>query len=435
VATREEAAAWEPDDGRWWQRLVAWPTAATIGGAAILVATVIVIALLVFGTVMTRDDNGNAVGSDSDLPAADGEVMLNEDAALITAARLLGPEAVSAEIEVRLTTYGAALEATAAGDASSPEPPDAAAWLVRFRGMFSPSAGGFSGGPFNQLASPSSPTPTCREITVVFLDSDPFYPATTGSPPSGDCTSGDGESIRSREAALLAAAYGPDSPFLVGLTPPLEASATPHPYGEARDMLVASDWPIDFNAESESDASKRTWLVTLKGAFYPPPEQIPPSPPGFSIQRLHCSELVFVIDAQTASSLLSQRRLAGSCYPRPGSLNAAISAATPAVPRETALEYALDASAIRPGQTAEPISTDTIGFKEAVICSCLPPYPIEADLLWAVTLRGMLSEPLDKAVSPTPPPSEARCSEVVVMLDANAGTPLASIYQLAEVCS
>jgi hypothetical protein len=301
--------------------------------------------------------------------------------------------------------------------------------------MFSPSAGGFSGGPFNPLASPASPTPTCREIIVIFLDSDPFYPVTTGGPPSGECASSGGESIRSREAALLAAAYGPDSPFLVGLTPPLEASATPIPYGEALDMLVASDWPIDLNAESESDGSKRTWLVTLKGAFYPPPELIPPSPPGFSIQRLHCSELVFVIDAQTASSLLSQRRLAGSCHPRSGNSGASVTGATPAVPRETALEYALDAAGIRPGQTAEPISTETIGFKEAVICSCLPPYPVETDLLWAVTLRGMLSEPLDKAVSPTPPPSGPRCSEVVVMLDANAGTPLASIYQLAEICS
>ena len=60
VATREEAAAWRPEERAWWAR---WPLAAKVAGAAVTAAAVAALVVLAWGVLRTDGSDERRVDS------------------------------------------------------------------------------------------------------------------------------------------------------------------------------------------------------------------------------------------------------------------------------------------------------------------------------------------------------------------------------------
>ncbi len=143
VSSRQEAAAWEPEEQAPARRWVALPLVARIAGALVVVAAVGGLGLLAWGVVRT--------GGETDAQTA-GDRTPGEMSALMLAGRQLRGEIKTASVE--RTTVGAAREAlagewltTTPAGSGERQPPsakgspnlsagDAELWLVRFTGEF-----------------------------------------------------------------------------------------------------------------------------------------------------------------------------------------------------------------------------------------------------------------------------------------------------------
>lgn len=151
VSSRDEAAAWTPEERPWWARLGAWGLLAKGAGTAVVVSAASGLGLLAWGVAST--------GEEEVLPPAN----LSSDQAIAAAFQELEPLLAGdtlQEASASFITYGEAAELNGGpfpGPDSPPLPPsDTAAWLVTVKGTF------FDPFPPNEVA--------CREITMIIID-------------------------------------------------------------------------------------------------------------------------------------------------------------------------------------------------------------------------------------------------------------------------
>ncbi len=267
VASRLEAATWQPEEPAPARRWLALPLALRVAGALVVVAAIAGLSLLAWGVARTGSETGGAA---LDLPTPQSSPRMNPDAALLRAAQFASGDV--REVEGGPTTWSAAK--AAAGDTSfGPlDPPnDAATWFFRFRGMFLPSQLGISSGPFDPHATPSRPTPACMEVTVWLPD------LTSERGPQAGMAGGtiddsvsdcEGSSPVSRQTAIvlaIRAAAVSGAGFSSRETPP-DVEATLTTFGEAyRAVTINTGTSLP---EASSAAATPVWLITLSGEYF-----------------------------------------------------------------------------------------------------------------------------------------------------------------------
>lgn len=266
VASRHEAAAWQPEAPAPARRWLALPVALRIAGALVMVAAVGGLGLLAWGVVRTSDEAGRQDALE--LPTPGSAPQLGEDEALLRAAWFVNGD--SREVNGGATTWAAAK--AAAGDAglAADEPrDDAIAWFFRFTGIFLPSQIGASSGPINPDATP--PAPICMAIAVYFPDvtseRGPQVSMASGLP--ADCSE---PAPVSRELAIALAATATD--IFWSRDDPPAANAAKVGLGLALEALRdRSRGDIPASLDRESDIA--VWLVTLNGQFFGPEGAVP----------------------------------------------------------------------------------------------------------------------------------------------------------------
>ena len=290
VASRQEAAAWEPEERARARRWLAVPLALRVAGALVVVAAVGGLGLLAWGVVRTNDEAG---GQDAlDLPTPGSPPQTDADSALLQASERISGDI--REVQGALTTWGAAKEAsrdTSSGTFDLPD--DWPTWIFRFRGMFVPSDAGGSVGPANPNATPGKPTPTCSEITVRFPDvateRGPLE-AVTISGTEGDCS----RSVPlSRELAIVLAIRATLVFWPQDEPPILETEQV-----SLRDAqnTVANRGNRQFPEIVAKPGDTPVWLVTFAGRFFEPEGIAPDGGTPRPTTVLSCADRFVILD-------------------------------------------------------------------------------------------------------------------------------------------
>lgn len=200
VASREEAAAWQPAEARqsWWRRALALSLAAKVIGVTIVVAALAGVGLLTWGALRS-DDSGNvtaaAVFDDLALPSPITPPTLTREQALVRGGQ--GAYGDVRAVDVQVSTMDGILAATDSGQVPGIHPETA--WLVRIRSV----ADALPPGAFYPCCTAPSPDVACREIDISFLDTMP--------PPGSDPTvSEGGMSVRGAISGGCSPQFSPD---------------------------------------------------------------------------------------------------------------------------------------------------------------------------------------------------------------------------------
>lgn len=187
VASREDAAAWQPPEVHtdWWRRVLALSLAVKVIGVTMVAAALAGVGLLAWG-VLRSDDSGNALSAamfgDLALPSPITPPQMEPALVLLEASQEAGGDIRA--VDVQASTIAAISRAE--GDSPPIGTPDTStAWLVRVRGFGAslwPSSGG---GALSQgSAAATDSAATCFESFAYFPDgpeTDPGWFLASGS--------------------------------------------------------------------------------------------------------------------------------------------------------------------------------------------------------------------------------------------------------------
>jgi DNA-binding CsgD family transcriptional regulator len=282
VSSREEAAAWQPPEGRptRWGRALALSLAVKIAGAAVVIAAAAGVGLLAWGTLRS-DDSGNArvapVFEDLALPSPLTHPQFSREQALVQASEHSGGDIRAADVQVsRMTAIS-----HAEGDFSPQGSDDRTGWLVPIRsfgGSLFPELGGPGlGGPLNSDSGGQTySAATCVEYYAYFPDlaqTDPGWSmaSSSGLPlPASDCNvqlSGD--------AAIVLANIGLSGELQGHLPDRIQTAQLPLADAVARfhDRGVATTL-------HPGEGGDPVWLVVMTGHFFgaSSPTPVPDTP-------------------------------------------------------------------------------------------------------------------------------------------------------------
>jgi DNA-binding CsgD family transcriptional regulator len=196
VSSREEAAAWQPPEGRptRWGRALALSLAVKIAGAAVVIAAAAGVGLLAWGALRS-DDSGNArvapVFEDLALPSPLTHPQFSREQALVEASHLAGGDIRAADVQASTMTAISRAEGAFSPQGSD----DRTGWLVRIRGFDASVSPGFGGPapPGGDSGGQTASATTCVEAYAYFPDvaeTDPGWSmaSSSGSPmPDSAC--------------------------------------------------------------------------------------------------------------------------------------------------------------------------------------------------------------------------------------------------------
>jgi DNA-binding CsgD family transcriptional regulator len=320
VATREEAAVWEPEERWWWQRLIALPVAATVAAASAVIAVVVGIGLLALngGTAEQETEAQQILAWEPpDLPEPLQPPRLTRDQALLRGA---GGDGRIALVDARASQMGAILRNGAgplpSGIELAGHRSTNTAWMVTTLGEFSQPD---RGPPAIDDERTYTPTKACREITTVFPDDrnqpDPANPPTSSysvsNPlPAEKCN-------RPKELDRdLAVVYGAraiadrfaafsGSPVVETFLP-REVPSERTTLGEATDIAEQEHMEVDERGSADDDTP--VWLLRFRGPFSYSPD-ISRGPSYTAI----CNEIAVVIHAESGETLLTGEKQRQDC--------------------------------------------------------------------------------------------------------------------------
>jgi DNA-binding CsgD family transcriptional regulator len=278
VSSREEAAAWQPPEGRptRWGRALALSLAVKIAGAAVVIAAAAGVGLLAWGALRS-DDSGNArlppVFEDLALPSPLTHPEFSPEQALVEASEQSGGDIRAADVQVSTMTAISHAE----GDFSPQGSDDRTGWLVRIRGFDSSVSPGFGGpapprpsGSDGQTASAT----TCVEAYAYFPDvaeTDPGWSmaSSSGSPmPDSACN------VQLTGDTAIVLANGALHNDLQARLPD-RVTASQSSLADAKSRLQEAG--IDPGSASGGDP---VWLVVMTGHFFgaASPTPVPATP-------------------------------------------------------------------------------------------------------------------------------------------------------------
>lgn len=297
VSSREEAAAWQPEQGRR-RAWLALPLGAKIAAGAITLATIAAIVVLAYGVAQTGSGEPDTFAPAFDLddlqPGDDPERDL-----VLLDSRVPGD---IARIMIRPST-GADAETEFDFVAGTPLD-NVIGWLI-VATTWSETYPGFVGGP----AGRPDPPPGCYEKTVWTNAGEPATPnipetiETAALLDDSECTV---ETI-SRDTAIAIAGSAEFRSRNADTTPPLTGATT---LGAAIQALVDAGFNDDGGGASSDTA---IWLVMYTGPVIDPNVPTPAPVPGQPSPAPRCSRVATSVDASTGDVLLSQAIPVGPC--------------------------------------------------------------------------------------------------------------------------
>ncbi len=321
VSSRQEAAAWQPEERAPSRQWLALPLAARIAGALVVVAAVGGLGVLAWGVARTDSSTsedspgGTAISIGPKLPEPVDPPRLTRDQVLTHPA----PRGEIAGVNAQASTLGAILrflrqsEPTAnppiafAGDDST-----ATAWLLTYVGYFNKFGGFEPIGPCCQTPDPGEIA--CRQSSIFFLENEGL--AMSG--PTGGAQGGtdlpDEACRRGELTRELAIVLGSQMEPWIDIQPdPPVPTAERMTLDEA---LVAIQKRGGERPRQRVDAPGKTpvWLVTLSGAFFGAEGTIPedgttPRP----TTTISCADRFAIVDIEQRAPIYTTESQSDAC--------------------------------------------------------------------------------------------------------------------------
>jgi DNA-binding CsgD family transcriptional regulator len=291
VSSRQEAAAWHPEERRA-ARSMALPLVVRAAGVAVMAAAVAGLGVLAWGVLRTETEAGRQ--SVLGLPTASAP-QPEADEALLRASRLVKGDV--REVQGTVTVWAAAKAAAGYVGPMLDEPrSDAATWFFKFSGVLTPVNVG-PGGPANPEATPERPA--CMAIAVWFPDITSERGPQTYVAPGLDADCSRSPPV-SRELAIVLASEGK---YWQGQVADVEAA--PSSWGEARQALASELHGFGTPREGEPPPDRLVWMVSMTAEYWSleqseGSEGSTPQP----TTLLTCERRVSVIDASSRVTLV-----------------------------------------------------------------------------------------------------------------------------------